>query len=372
MNVPRLTAQNRLALLMHDALRQPYGKMGFGLMRYSVAPVVVVIDRTQVGKSLHALTGIACNAPIVGSVQEALAYQPDTLVPAIAPPGGALPSDWWKEIKAGVAAGLSLVNGLHRPLADDPELTSLLRPGRFIWDIRQPPTNLQNGAGRAREVPALRVLIVGTDMSNGKMTAAIELDRAARARGMRSRFLATGQTGIVIAGEGVALDAVRVDFAAGAVETMILQYGYDHEILFIEGQGSLLHPASTAPLALLRGAMPTHLILVHRAGQSSLRRCPWVPIPSLRRVITLHEAVSAASGSLPRAHVVGIALNCAHLSDEESSCAVEEIARETGLPTTDVIRFGADILVDAIVKAAGRLGSCGAHNKGGSPAAHPL
>lgn len=347
----RIEPHNRLALLMHDSVDKPFGKMGFGLMRYGVAPTVVVIDRAHAGQNLRTLTGIPCEAPIVGSVREALAYGPDILVPAIAPAGGALPEEWWPEIREALAAGLSLANGLHRPLADDPALAPLVQPGRFIWDIRQEPPNLPNGMGRAQEVSARRVLTVGTDMAVGKMTAALELDRAARARGLRSRFLASGQIGIAIAGEGVPLDAVRVDFATGAVEQMILRHGNAHDALFVEGQGSLFHPASTAVLALLRGTMPTHLILVHRAGQTAVSRCPWARIPPLREAVALYEAVASAGGTFPSAHVVGIALNCQHLSDAEARRAIAETAAETGLPTTDVVRFGADPLLDSVLSA---------------------
>src|SRR5262245_30661730 len=121
---------------MHGVLTHFSGKMGFGLMRYGVAPTVVVIDREHPGGNLRELTGIPCDAPIVSSVAEALKHNPDTLVPAIAPPGGALPPDWWEEVKEGVAGGLNLVNGLHRPLANDSELAPLVnRPGQFIWDL---------------------------------------------------------------------------------------------------------------------------------------------------------------------------------------------------------------------------------------------
>jgi uncharacterized NAD-dependent epimerase/dehydratase family protein len=187
-------------------------------------------------------------------------------------------------------------------------------------------------------------------MANGKMTAALEMDRAARRRGIRSRFLATGQIGIVIAGEGVPLDAVRVDFAAGAIEQMVLRHGDDHDILFVEGQGSLLHPASTATLPLLRGTMPTHLVLVHRAGQRHIARVPWVSIPPLPEVIRLYEQVAAASREFTRRRVAGIALNTAYLGgDAEARAAVDAVAAETGgLPVTDVVRFGADALLDAL------------------------
>ncbi len=345
----KLTPDNRLALLMHDTVASPYGKMGFGLMRYGVAPVVVVIDRAQAGKNLAELTGIECNAPIVSSVRKALAFDPDVLVPAVAPAGGALPADWWAEVKDGVAAGLSLVNGLHRPLANDPELAPLAKPGRFIWDIRVEPPGLENGMGRARNLPAKRVLMVGTDMADGKMTAAIELDREAKRRGLRSKFLATGQIGIAIAGEGIAIDAVRIDFATGAAERLVMDAGYEHDFLFIEGQGSLLHPASTATYTLVRGTLPTHMILVHRAGKESIARAQWVKIPPLKEVIALYEYTAGAGGALPASKVAGVALNCSHLDERESRRVIEITAKETGLPVTDVLRFGVCKLLNAVI-----------------------
>ena len=334
---------------MHGYLSSPYGKMGHGLLRYSEAPVVAVIDRAAVGQSLRALTGIPSDAPIVGAVTEAAELGATVLIPGVATPGGVLPPEWWDEIQAGLRMGMSLVNGLHSPLADHPLLRAALQPGRFIWDVRQEPPGLENGTGAARLLAAKRVLTVGTDMAIGKMTASIELDRAARRRGLRSRFLASGQIGICIAGDGVALDAVRVDFASGAVEALVIRCGSDADILWIEGQGSILHPASTAWLPLIRGACPTHLILCHRAGQESIARQPWVKIPPLRDVAVLYEAVAAGSGALPAARVAGISLITAHLDDGAARRAIDQAASDTGLPVTDVVRYGPDPLLNALL-----------------------
>jgi len=346
---PRITGKSKLSLLMHDSLVGGWGKMGIGLLRYSEAEITAVIDREYAGRDLRSITGIDRSAQIVATVAEAAALGADTLVPGVATPNGVLPESWWPEIREALAIGMSLVNGLHAPLADRPDLTALLKPGRFIWDVRREPDNLQNGLGRAAALPAKRILTVGTDMAIGKMTASVELDRAARARGLKSRFLASGQIGICIAGEGVPLDAVRVDFATGAVEAMMMQYGCDHDLLFLEGQGSMLHPASTAWLALIRGGCPTHLILVHRAGQEAIARAPHIKIPPLKQVAELYEAVSSVCGSMPTARVAGIALNCFGLSDDEAHMHVDKTQRETGLPTTDVVRFGCERLLDAIV-----------------------
>lgn len=346
----RLTPENRLALLMHDSLTRSMGKMGLGLLRYSESQIAAIIDRAHVGEDVQALTGIPRPAPIVASAEEAARLHADTLLIGVAPLGGALPEEFWAEILSGLRCGMSLVNGLHTPLAHHPELVPLLQPGRFIWDVRREPDNLHNGTGAAANLPARRILTVGTDMAVGKMTASLELDRAAKGRGLRSKFLASGQIGICIAGEGVALDAVRVDFASGAIESLVMRYGQDHDLLWVEGQGSVLHPASTAWLPLVRGSVPTHLVLVHRAGQQTLAHIPTVRIPPLREVIALYEAVCAAAGALPAAKVAGIALNCAHLNGEETAHAVAETAAETGLPVCDVVRSGAEPLLEAVLQ----------------------
>lgn len=345
----KILPEHRVAILQHGGIRGHYGKTGLALLRYSEAQIVAVIDAECAGESIRALTGIPRDVPVVASVQEALAYQPQILVTGIAPPGGILPEAWWQEIVHALQAGLCLVNGLHTPMAEHPRLKPLLRAGQWIWDIRREPPNLQLGSAAARELPCLRVLTVGTDMAIGKMSTSIEMHRAALARGMRSAFIATGQTGIMIAGDGVPLDAVRVDFASGAVEQLMLRYGRDHDILHIEGQGSLLNPASTATLPLLRGAQPTHLVLVHRAGQTHIRSYPYIPIPPLPQVIQLYEAVAAAGGAFAAAPVVAVALNTAHLGEPQAQEAIARTEQETGLPCTDPVRYGADKLLAAVL-----------------------
>ena len=340
----KISPQSHVALLMHDYLTSSYGKMGHGLLRYSEATIAAVIDRSMTGQDLRAATGIPRDAPIVGSVSQAAELGADTLILGVATPGGFLPPDWFEEMETGLRAGMSLVNGLHAPLADDPRLRAALRPGRFIWDVRREPTGLGNGTGAARNLSARRVLTVGTDMAIGKMTTSIELDRAARLRGLRSKFVASGQIGICISGEGVALDAIRVDFASGAVEELVMRCGESQEVLWIEGQGSALHPASTAWLPLIRGSVPTHLILCHRAGQENIARQGWVKIPSLLEVAALYEAVAAAGGALPSARVVGISLITAHLDDAGARQAIGRAQIATGVPVTDVVRYGAERL----------------------------
>lgn len=174
------------------------------------------------------------------------------------------------------------------------------------------------------------------------------MHKIAEQRGLRSQFLGTGQAGIMIAGDGIPLDAVRVDFASGAVEQLVMRYA-DQDILHVEGQGSIFNPASTATLPLIRGSQPTHLVLVHRAGQMSIRNFPQVPIPPLKDVVQVYESLASAGGAFAAVKVAAIALNTAHLETDAAWRAIALIQEETQLPCTDPIRFGADLLLDAVL-----------------------
>lgn len=334
----------RVAILLHGGIRSSRGKTGVAFLRYSEAEVVAVIDSETAGGSLAQLTKVNRHAPIVDSVKSALTYQPDVLLIGIAPSGGVLPVEWLEEVSEAVAAGLSIVNGLHDKIA--PQFSNLL-PSQWIWDIRQEPPGLGIGSGRARRLNCRRVLTVGTDMAVGKMSTSLELYRCALSQGIQAKFIATGQGGIMIAGDGIPLDAVRVDFAAGAVESMVLE-AEPSELVVVEGQGSLLHPGSTATLPLIRGSQPTDLVLVHRAGQTEIKHLPDWPIPPLERVIELYETVANyANGTAIK--VKAVALNTLALDSTEALAAIEQVESDTGLPCTDVVRYGAASLLGAII-----------------------
>ncbi|MDJ0601785.1 MAG: DUF1611 domain-containing protein [Crocosphaera sp.] len=341
-----LTANHRVAILLHEGIKGTHGKTGLAYLRYGKAAIAAVIDADCAGESLEKVTGIAQDIPIVSHIQEALAYNPDVLLIGIAPSGGILPQAWLEEVKEGVKAGLSVVNGLHTPL--NPYFESL-QPQQWIWDIRQEPPGLGIGLGKARSLNCQRILTVGTDMSVGKMSIGLECHRAAQNRGINSKFLGTGQGGMMISGDGIPLDAVRVDFAAGAVEKMVLGAGNDYDVLWIEGQGSLLHPGSTATLPLIRGSQPTALILVHRAGQTHIQHAPHVSIPPLLQVIELYEQVAKVGGATDAVKVKAIALNTFHLEEKEAQKAIETVQQTTGLPCTDGVRFGGDYLLDYLL-----------------------
>lgn len=347
----KLLAHQRAAILQHGGLQgRLNGKTGLSLLRYAEARVVVVIDEDSPGQSLRKLTNLALpeEIPIVRSVEEALAFAPDVLAIGVAPSGGRMPEAWLNELRLAVRSGLCVQNGLHTRLNADSEIRTALRPGQWVWDMRQEPDDLPVGTGAARNLNCRRVLFVGTDMNVGKMTAALELNAAARRQGLRSQFIATGQTGMMISGDGVALDGVRVDYASGAIEQQVLRHGPDKDFLFIEGQGSLINPASTATLPLIRGSQPTDLILVHKARMTHLKRFPHVAVPPLRDVIALNEAVAKAGGAFAAARVASIALNTWGLNDADAREETQRIESETGLACEDVVRSGGQRLLGVL------------------------
>ena len=187
-------------------------------------------------------------------------------------------------------------------------------------------------------------------MAVGKMTAALELHRAALLANIRSEFIATGQTGITIANKGIALDAIRLDYACGAVENAVLE-AQSADLIIIEGQGSLVHPGSTANLPLLRGSCPTHLVFCHRAGQKTLASASHITIPPLLELMRLYEELTYMSGSYARAKTIALCLNTAHLAPDAAERALKELEAETGLMCIDPVRQGSKKILQQIYPA---------------------
>src|SRR2546423_4161953 len=232
--------------------------------------------------------------PVVATVEEALPHGPTTALVGVATQGGRFPPEWRELLKTCIAAGLDVENGLHEFLADDPELAELARThGVELRDLRRPPADLNVPTGENLTIPARIALTVGSDCAIGKKTVALELDLDARRRGLKSVFVPTGQTGIAIAGWGIAVDAVVSDFLAGAAERLVLEgHARGGELPFVEGQGSLVHPPySGVTLGLLHGAAPPGLVLCHRAGGTAIEGYPGHPLPSLPELVALHEGI---------------------------------------------------------------------------------
>jgi uncharacterized NAD-dependent epimerase/dehydratase family protein len=334
-----------IAIFMPGAMQDRSGKMGFGVLRYSPNPIACVIDPDFAGLDAKDVTGIPRSAPVVATVAEAKALGAEVFLLGIAPQGGNIPAEWYPVIDEAWGLGLSIANGLHEQLNLRYKPTD---PSHWVWDIRQEPAGLGTNHGRAADLKAKRVLMIGTDMAIGKMTAGLELWKHAKDQGVKSEFVATGQIGITILGSGVPLDAVRVDYAGGAIEREMLRYP-EAELIIVEGQGSLLHPGSTATLPLLRGSMPTHLILCHKAGMTHVDRYDHIAIPPLREFCKMYEDLAGSWGNFPRPVTCGIALNTASLSEDEAKAVMAVMESETGLPVCDPVRTVPQKLLQAIV-----------------------
>jgi uncharacterized NAD-dependent epimerase/dehydratase family protein len=319
-----------------------YGKTMFGVIRYGPHPVVAVVDSERAGASVEGV-------PVVASVEDGLAYDPDTALVGVAVAGGRVPPEWRAAIRTALEAGLDVESGMHEFLGDDPELAALAREHRAaLRDYRRPPTDLSVPTGENLTHRASVVLTVGSDCAIGKKTVALELDLAARARGLRSVFVPTGQTGIMIAGWGIAVDAVVSDFLAGAGERLVVEGAARGDLLFVEGQGSLVHPQfSGVTLGLYHGTAPHALVLCHMARATEIDGCPGHRIPPLPELIALHERLALPARP---AAVAAISLNTRRLGEEEARAAIEDAEAETGLPSDDPVRFGADRTLDAVLK----------------------
>lgn len=338
-----LEKNRKLAIYMEGNLDTDYGKMGFGVMRYSLNPVVCAIDSTHKGKKVSEVCEMPFDYPVTGSIDEAVRMGAEVLVLGTAPSGGRVPREWDGPISESIKQGLCIVNGLHDSLND--RYGNRLLPGQWIWDVRQPATIPDIASGRCASLGNKRVLLVGTDMAAGKMTAGLEIHKWIRDHHpeLKTEFLATGQIGITITGRGIPLDAYKVDHACGAVEAMALE-AKSSDIILIEGQGSILHPGSTATLPLMRGSCATHLIMCHRSHTNRLRNPESIKIPPLKEFIRLNEELTSVCGSLTRAKTIGVALNTSMVSEREALSEIARLEDETGLPTTDVVRFGPEKL----------------------------
>ncbi|MDF1727339.1 MAG: DUF1611 domain-containing protein [Sulfitobacter sp.] len=268
-----------------------------------------------------------------------------TLVIGVANRGGVISQAWKEVLIEALQAGFDLASGLHNLLRDEADLVAAAeKNGRTLHDVRVPSVRYPIADGRKRT--GKRVLAVGTDCSVGKMYTALALDDAMRARGMKSTFRATGQTGILITGGGVPLDAVVADFMAGSIEYLTPDNDADHWDI-IEGQGSLFHVSySGVTLALIHGGQPDALILCHEPTREHMRGLPDYKLPSLEAV--RDAALSLAKVANPACQVVGVSINTQHLSDQEAKDYCAKVEAEMGLPTVDPYRHGAERLAEAI------------------------
>ncbi len=340
--------RRRYLILAEGQFGEPGSKTAMGVIKYGRDPVVAVLDSTRAGRDVSEWLGEEFAAPIVATLAEALPLEPSALLIGTAPQGGRIPPEWRAIISDAIAHGLDVVSGLHEFVSDDPEFSALAAThGVELIDHRRPPERHEVATGRAHGPGKHVILFVGTDCAIGKMTVALELRRAAQEAGLSTVFVPTGQTGIMIEGWGVSVDRVISDFINGTAEWLVEQAEEMGDWIFVEGQGSIDHPAySAVTLGLVHGTTPHAMVLVHQPGRSG--HFGWEqnlgvgsPTLSLQDNIRLYEAVANA---VAPSKVAAIALNTALLSEEEAHAEIERTAAETGLSVDDPYRFGPERL----------------------------
>ena len=337
----------RYAILTEGMLTGTNGKTAHGVLRYRSDAVAAVIDSSYAGKRVDdVMPWLGSRAPIVPSLDEAMVFEPNALLIGVATEGGHLPPAMRPTLLAAVDAGLQIVNGLHEFLRDDPEIVARAnRSGARLWDVRIPPENIPLFSGAAYNVSSQVVLAIGSDCAVGKMTAMLEVERVAKAEGARIEFLATGQTGILIAGKGIAVDRVISDFITGAAEQLVVEAAPNADVLLVEGQGGILHPAyAPVTFGLLYGSAPDALVLCHRAHKTHIDGFD-VRLPELPELVVAHEELVRR---IKPAHVIAVALDTSALSEEEARRVIAHASETTGLPVDDPVRSGGGALWRAI------------------------
>jgi uncharacterized NAD-dependent epimerase/dehydratase family protein len=323
-------------ILIGNVSDPTYAKTGFGLVHWR--PDLVA------GQLRFAGCEIDMGVPDM-SISEAVNAGVKSLVIGVAPIGGVVPDDWWASIEKAARAGLDIVCGLHFKLADFPRLVAAAKAsGARLIDVRTPPKNLPVGTGIKRS--GKRVLMVGTDCAIGKKYTALALDKAIREAGMNSTFRATGQTGIMLAGEGIPIDAVVADFISGAAELISPENDQNHWDV-IEGQGSLFHPGySGVALGLLHGSQPDAFVLCHDATRTAVSGWEHYALPSIREAIDLH--VLLGSRTNPDIRCIGISINTSKLAKYKRMDYLAGLTAETGLPCIDPIIDGCGAIAEHI------------------------
>lgn len=287
-----------------------------------------------------------CGTPAM-DVREAARRGAKTLLVGLAPSGGAFAPRWIETLLEALDAGLDVASGMHVRLDSVDAVKDRAKArGRVLHDVRLPPPGIPVGTGRKR--PGLRLLTVGTDCNAGKMFTSLALEKEMKARGMKATFRATGQTGILIAGSGIAVDAVIADFISGAAEQLAPANEPDHWDL-VEGQGSLFHPSyAGVSLGLLHGAQPDLMVMCHDPSRKTMRGNVDHPLPPIRECIALNERCARLTN--PKATVIGLSVNTSRLGDAEAKALLSHLAQEHGLPAVDPVRTGVAPLVDAIAR----------------------
>jgi uncharacterized NAD-dependent epimerase/dehydratase family protein len=319
-------------------------KTASSVLRYRPAEVVALLDSTLAGKTTQQVLGVGNGTKFIASLAEA--PNANTLMLGIAPPGGRIPEAWKKTILQAIERGMDVVSGLHDFLGNYPEFTqAAAKRGVRLVDVRKNNEHdVANRVGINNE--CLRIHTVGQDCSLGKMLVSLELAQAMQRQGEQAKFIATGQTGIMIEGDGCPIDCVVSDFISGAVEKLILANQDDYDVLFIEGQGSLAHPRySAVTLGLLHGCMPHGMIMCYEVGRKAVHGMEPIPLQPLAKLVEVYETMANLMGP---SQVIGVAMNSCNVTEAEAEIERERMRSELGLPVCDVIRHGPEELLQAV------------------------
>ncbi len=342
---------NKIVILT-DGYSTPFlAKTAISLLRYRTDDIAAVIDGAAAGSTAQQLLSAGGGVPVVASLADVA--EADALYVGIAPPGGKLPYEWRPMILEALQRKLDVVSGLHDFLTDDDEYRSAAeQSGAKLVDVRR-NKHKSTATGHRFRKGCVRIHPVGHDCSIGKMVTSLEVQRGLSAAGHDAKFLATGQTGIMISGEGVPIDCVVADFVNGAAEQLLIQ-NEQHDFLLIEGQGSISHPAFSAVTAgLLHGCAPDGLIFCYEAGRTQVKGLDDFDIPSMKDQMA---ACLAMANLRHPCRFIGIAINTRNLTAEEADAELARAEAEFGLPACDVYRTGPDKLVEACVALRKELG----------------
>jgi uncharacterized NAD-dependent epimerase/dehydratase family protein len=343
-------AGRRVLLLADGAFSPVEAKTAVCYLMYRGQDVVAVLDASRAGATAQEAVGLGGDVPVVASVAEALCHRPELAIVGTAPMGGELDGPLREQVSACLDAGVDVVSGLHTFLGDDGALASLAAAkGARIWDVRRVDAQERVSTGGGCTTGASVVLVTGTDCNVGKMTVTVALDRAAARRDIRSAWAATGQTGIMLRGRGIAVDRVIADFIGGAAEELVNAEGRDADLVWVEGQGAIVHPGyAGVTLGLMYGAMPDVLVLAHTADRGHFKRLEHLALPPLPDLIELHERLMRPFNA---AKVAAIVVNTSSLAASAARDYLSELSAETGLVADDVIRSGGDAVLDAVLAA---------------------
>jgi uncharacterized NAD-dependent epimerase/dehydratase family protein len=362
-----VSATPRVAILAEGLFTRATAKTAIGVLRYARYQIVAVVDSTRAGTDAADHVGVGRGVPVVGTVDEAIARGAEVLLIGTAAAGGRIPDEYRPFLARALERGIAVWNGLHERVLSDPKLAEAAKRGNAaVRELREPPDELPIGGHRRPREGVTVVLTVGSDAAVGKMTASLEIVAALRRLGEKAAFVATGQTGIAIAGEGISVDAVVADFIAGATEQMVCAAAEHADWVIVEGQGALTHPGfSGVTLGLLHGAGPDLMVLCHDTHRQTMKGYDTgLPLRSLRELVRIYEDAAAwrRPPGYPPARVVAVALNTGSGSiiyeDPTYPLAtIQSAAISSKLPAADPIlegEAGADRLARALIDARGR------------------